>query len=51
MSLAQLAAQCGLSERHFTPAFRQSTGVPPHRWLLRRRVLRGKGAARRFSRG
>lgn len=36
--LARLAAECGLSARHFARAFRQSTGVPPHKWLLRRRV-------------
>ncbi|HVO08959.1 MAG TPA: AraC family transcriptional regulator [Burkholderiaceae bacterium] len=36
--LARLAAECGLSVRHFSRAFRQSTGVPPHRWLLKRRV-------------
>jgi AraC-like DNA-binding protein len=40
MPLARLAAECGLSVRHFARAFRQSTGVPPHRWLLRRRVER-----------
>jgi AraC-like DNA-binding protein len=38
--LARLAAECGLSVRHFARAFRQSTGVPPHRWLLRLRVER-----------
>ena len=32
------AAECGLSVRHFTRAFRQSVGVPPHRYLLKRRV-------------
>ena len=26
--LSQLAAECGLSVRHFTPAFRRSIGVP-----------------------
>jgi AraC-like DNA-binding protein len=36
--LSQLAAQCGLSVRHFARAFRQSTGLPPHRWLLNHRV-------------
>jgi len=40
MPLARLAAECGLSVRHFARAFRQSTGVPPHRWLLRHRVER-----------
>ena len=36
--LRQLARECGLSVRHFTRAFRQSVGVPPHRYLLKRRV-------------
>jgi AraC family transcriptional regulator len=40
--LARLAAECGLSVRHFARAFRQSTGVPPHRWLLEHRVGRAK---------
>ncbi|QSQ22816.1 helix-turn-helix transcriptional regulator [Pyxidicoccus parkwayensis] len=40
MPLRFLALQCGLSVRHFTRAFRQSTGVPPHRYLLKRRVER-----------
>lgn len=36
--LRQLAMECGLSVRHFTRAFRQSIGIPPHRYLLKRRV-------------
>jgi len=36
--LSQLAMECGLSVRHFTRAFRQSIGIPPHRYLLKRRV-------------
>ena len=35
---ADLARECGLSSGHFTQAFKTSTGVTPHRWLLRRRV-------------
>ena len=38
MPLSRLAAECGLSVRHFARAFRQSTGAPPHRWLLKRRI-------------
>ncbi len=33
LSIADLARECGLSPSHFTRAFRQSTGVQPHRWL------------------
>lgn len=40
--LNQLAGRCGLSVRHFARAFRHSTGMPPHRWLLNRRVERAK---------
>jgi AraC-like DNA-binding protein len=40
--LGQLAEACGLSVRHFARAFRQSTGAPPHRWRLNRRVDRAK---------
>jgi AraC family transcriptional regulator len=36
--LSRMAAECGLSVRHFARAFRQSTGVPPHRWLLKHRL-------------
>jgi AraC family transcriptional regulator len=38
LSLARLASECGLSSSHFARAFRQTTGRPPHRWLLERRV-------------
>ncbi|HUO66238.1 MAG TPA: AraC family transcriptional regulator [Gammaproteobacteria bacterium] len=41
--LAELAQACGLSPRHFARAFRQSTGLTPHRWLLRHRVQQAKG--------
>jgi AraC-like DNA-binding protein len=38
ISVGRLAEECGLSPRHFTRAFSQSTGLPPHQWLLERRV-------------
>jgi len=34
--LSRLATECGLSD--FARAFRHSTGVSPHRWLLKHRV-------------
>ena len=43
VSLAELAAACQLSVRHFARAFRQSTGQPPHRWLMDRRLERAEG--------
>jgi len=44
--LSRVAEECGLSPRHFARAFRQSTGVPPHRWLLQHRVQRAKDLLR-----
>jgi AraC-like DNA-binding protein len=38
LSLAALARECRLSASHFARAFRLSTGVAPHQWLLRRRI-------------
>jgi AraC-like DNA-binding protein len=38
MPLEQIAAEFDLSVSHFSRAFRISTGVPPHKWLLRQRV-------------
>jgi AraC-like DNA-binding protein len=42
VSLDQLAASVGLSAAHFCRAFKRSTGVPPHRWQLSRRVERAQ---------
>ncbi len=42
LPLSRLAAECGLSVRHFARGFRSSTGMSPHRWLLNRRVERAK---------
>lgn len=41
-SISDLASECRLSASHFARAFRQSSGVPPHRWLLMRRIERAK---------
>jgi AraC-like DNA-binding protein len=38
VSLSVAAAACGLSASHFARAFKETTGDPPYRWLLRRRV-------------
>ena len=43
VSLNDIAAACGLSVSHFSRAFRQSTGLPPHQWLLRHRIEAAKG--------
>jgi AraC family transcriptional regulator len=42
ITLAQLADDCGLSTSQFARAFKQSTGCPPHRWLLQRRIQRAQ---------
>ena len=41
-SLEQIAAEFDLSVSHFSRAFRVSTGLPPHQWLLRQRVNTAK---------
>jgi AraC family transcriptional regulator len=41
-SLEQIAADFDLSVSHFSRAFRVSTGLPPHQWLLRQRVNTAK---------
>jgi transcriptional regulator GlxA family with amidase domain len=38
VDLRQLAQLAGLSECHFARAFKQSVGVPPHRYLMGRRI-------------
>jgi AraC family transcriptional regulator len=42
VSLSELASECRLSRGHFARAFKQSTGLAPHAWLLRRRVEKAK---------
>jgi AraC family transcriptional regulator len=46
LSLGELAQLCNLSEFHFARMFRLSLGVPPHRYVLARRI----GMARRLLR-
>jgi AraC-like DNA-binding protein len=41
-SVEMLANACGLSPSHFAHAFKASTGVPPHRWLLLHRVQKAR---------
>ena len=38
LSLEAIAAEFDLSVSHFSRAFRISTGLPPHQWLLQQRV-------------
>jgi AraC family transcriptional regulator len=38
LSVEQIARECKLSANYFAKAFTRSTGIPPHRWLMQRRV-------------
>lgn len=42
LTLAELAAQAGLSTPHFKVLFRATLGVPVHRYVVQRRVERAK---------
>ncbi|MCP3410952.1 AraC family transcriptional regulator [Bradyrhizobium sp. CCGB01] len=42
IALQQIASELGLSISHFSRAFRISTGLPPHQWLLQQRVKAAK---------
>lgn len=42
ITLATLAQIAGVSATHFSRAFKQSTGVSPFTWLLRRRIARAR---------
>ena len=41
-SVTRIAAECRLSPSHFTRAFKATTGLSPHQWLIRQRLLRAK---------
>ena len=41
-TIAQLACECGLSSGYFARAFRRTTGVTPHQWLIRKRIERAQ---------
>ena len=40
LSVADIAAECGLSRSYFIKAFKGSTGKTPHRWLTTYRIER-----------
>lgn len=40
LTIAHVAARCGLSRSYFERAFKASVGTPPHRWAVRQRVRR-----------
>jgi AraC family transcriptional regulator len=44
LTLAELAAVVCMSPYHFARLFKDSTGVPPHRFVVRQRIARARGA-------
>jgi len=40
LGLMELAAAVGLSPSHYASLFRSATGMPPHAWLVKRRIER-----------
>jgi AraC-like DNA-binding protein len=42
ISVEKLAQLAGLSEAHFARAFKQTTGISPHKYVTERRLERGK---------
>lgn len=42
LSLAEVARECELSVSQFARAFKRTTGMPPHRFLLERRLARAR---------
>ena len=44
--VTRLASVSGVSEAHFARSFRDAFGVPPHRYLLTRRIERAKALLR-----
>src|SRR4029453_10323650 len=48
--VARLASVSGVSEAHFARSFKQAFGVPPHRYLLTRRIERATALLRHPAR-
>jgi AraC-like DNA-binding protein len=44
--IARLASVSGISEAHFARSFKQAFGLPPHRYLLTRRIERATALLR-----
>jgi AraC-like DNA-binding protein len=47
LRLASLAEECGLSVSHFSRSFKQSFGMPVHRYVIERRIERAKSLMKR----
>ena len=50
VEIGALAMLAGLSDCHFSRAFRQSVGMPPHRYVMSRRIAVGAGLLKRTTR-
>ena len=48
--VSKLARVSGISEAHFARSFKEAFGIPPHRYLLTRRVERAKALLRDIDR-
>jgi len=46
LSIADIALECGLTPSYFSRQFARSTGLAPHRWLLKRRIDKAKSLMR-----
>lgn len=42
IALADVAELIGISTEHFCRSFRRSTGMPPHRWVIQRRIAKAQ---------
>jgi len=42
ISVTELAQACGLSRSHFTRMFKESTQVPPQKWMREQRISKSK---------
>lgn len=49
LSLGEIAAQAGFSTSHFKALFRKSVGMPPHQYVIRRRVERAAAQLRKST--
>ena len=46
ISIAAVAAECGLSRSYFIKAFKITTGTTPHKWILVQRIQQAKAMLR-----
>lgn len=51
VSVAEIALACDISRGHFIRAFRETTGLTPHQWLVRQRLERARELLRTSTLG